>query len=130
MPLAITIEDLNEKTKKLTLKGQLDTTTAQDLAEIVNRHLTANITILVLDLAELDFISSAGLRVIFKAEKNLKMQDGKLFMVRLQPQVRKVFQIVMGSVVPITSIVKDMNELDDYLTGIQEKVKAGDMDVS
>lgn len=130
MPLAIIVEDPNEKTKLLTLQGQLDATTAQDLADILNVQITAPIIFLVLDLAELDFISSAGLRVIFKVEKTLKAQGGKLFMIKLQPQVRKVFQIVMGSAVPITSIVKDLHELDEYLAGIQEKVKAGDMDAS
>jgi stage II sporulation protein AA (anti-sigma F factor antagonist) len=48
---------------------------------------------LVLNLAGLDFISSAGLRVLLATSKKLSRQNGKLVLCELQPAVRKVLEI-------------------------------------
>jgi len=47
----------------------------------------------VLDLSQLDYISSAGLRVVLMLAKRLKQNAGRLILCSLQPQVREVFDI-------------------------------------
>ena len=43
---------------------------------------------------KLEFLSSAGIRIIFKAKKLMDARKGKFMLVNLQPQVRKVFEII------------------------------------
>ena len=48
---------------------------------------------LVLDFAALDYISSAGLRLVLVLAKRLKQAGGKLVIYGMQPHVREVFDI-------------------------------------
>ncbi|MGB3068127.1 MAG: STAS domain-containing protein [Ottowia sp.] len=48
---------------------------------------------LILDFSHLDYISSAGLRVVLVAAKRLKPEGGRLVLFGMQPQVREVFDI-------------------------------------
>ncbi|MEI2417112.1 STAS domain-containing protein [Orrella sp. JC864] len=48
---------------------------------------------MVMDLARLEFISSAGLRVLLVLAKRLKQEGGALVLCGLSPQVREVFEI-------------------------------------
>ena len=70
------------------LDGTNSATTDTALAEAVTR--SAN---LVLDLSALDYISSAGLRVLLKAAKQAQTAKQKLVLAGLQPSVKQVFEI-------------------------------------
>ena len=48
---------------------------------------------LVLDLSKLEYISSAGLRILMLAAKQTKAQGGKLVLANLQPIVKEIFEI-------------------------------------
>ncbi|MBH1965472.1 MAG: STAS domain-containing protein [Comamonadaceae bacterium] len=48
---------------------------------------------LVLDFSNLDYISSAGLRVVLIAAKRLKAESGQMVLFGMQPQVREIFDI-------------------------------------
>jgi anti-anti-sigma factor len=54
---------------------------------------------LVLDLAGLEYISSAGLRVLMLASRDAKARDGTLLVCGLQPIVREIFRISRFDVV-------------------------------
>jgi anti-anti-sigma factor len=54
---------------------------------------------LVLDLAGLEYISSAGLRVLMLASRDVKGRDGTLLVCGLQPIVREIFEISRFNVV-------------------------------
>jgi anti-sigma B factor antagonist len=54
------------------VKGRLDSATSPKLTEIMNGLTDTGHFHLVMDLSELDFISSAGLRVLINAQKNCK----------------------------------------------------------
>jgi anti-anti-sigma factor len=76
---------------------------------------------LVFDLAGLSFISSAGLRVIAQARKQLRERGGLASFVNLQPQIQEVFDIIAA--LPGIAIFKDINELDRYLAARQRAAK-------
>lgn len=59
----------------LKLKGRLDTTTAPKLEEALKNSL-ADVTELRMDFLELEYLSSAGLRVLLAASKEMKKKDG------------------------------------------------------
>ncbi len=74
-------------------------------------------TVVVFDLAGLDFISSAGLRVLMAARKRLSARKGKLLLKNPRPHVQKVFEIVKA--LPDVKIFASVQELDEYLASIQ-----------
>ena len=104
---------------KFTLEGSLDSDTAAELERQLGDVISAPTNTLVFDLAELRFISSAGLRVIFKAQKSMEKKGGEVAMINLQPQVEKVFDIVKA--LPSLSIFQSEAEMDDYLQRIQSR---------
>ncbi|MBO5146629.1 MAG: STAS domain-containing protein [Lachnospiraceae bacterium] len=89
----MTIEARKEQEKlTLKLKGRLDTTTAGQLEEALRDYLdgTGN---LVLDFTLLEYISSAGLRVLLAAHKAMKKQEGTMVVKGANEEVREVFTI-------------------------------------
>lgn len=75
------------------VEGKLNSSNAAELeAEILGR-LSEGTYQLVLDLSEMSYISSAGLRVVLVAAKRLKQVAGELLLCGLQPAVRAVFEM-------------------------------------
>ena len=75
----------------ITLVGRLDTTTAPALDQTINEDM-GDIKNLVLDLKGLEYISSAGLRVLLGAQK--KMQKiGSMKLKNVCPEVMDVFEM-------------------------------------
>jgi anti-anti-sigma factor len=61
----------------------------------------------VIDLGELDYISSAGLRVILATAKRLKEKEGKILLASLQDMVKEVFEISgFSAIIPIYESVE------------------------
>ncbi|MBO9830594.1 STAS domain-containing protein [Xanthomonas sp. A2111] len=118
--LSLQIDPAQDKRQRLTLSGRLDTHTYQALDEALAPLLATPITTLVLDLSHLDYISSAGIRSIFKARKVLAARDGRVLVVNPQPQIRKVFDVVKA--VPLNEIFTSVQELDEYLDEMQRRV--------
>ncbi len=118
------IEVQAPKVKRFLLDGSLDTETAPELEQAVMDVISTDVDLLVLDMKTLDFISSAGLRVVFMATKKMKAKNGRLAVANRQVQITKVFEIVKA--LPDLTIFKDDEEMDDYLAAMQEKFKSGD----
>ncbi|MET0549746.1 MAG: STAS domain-containing protein [Xanthomonas sp.] len=118
--LSLQIDPAQDKRQRLTLSGRLDTHTYPALDEALAPLLATPITTLVLDLSHLHYISSAGIRSIFKARKVLAARDGRVLVVNPQPQIRKVFDVVKA--VPLNEIFTSVQELDDYLDEMQRRV--------
>ncbi|UKE72953.1 STAS domain-containing protein [Xanthomonas graminis] len=118
--LSLQIDPTQDRRQRITLSGRLDTHTYQALDEALGPLLATQITTLVLDLSQLDYISSAGIRSIFKARKVLAKREGRVLVVNPQPQIRKVFDVVKA--VPLNEIFTSVQELDDYLDEMQRRV--------
>jgi anti-anti-sigma factor len=106
-------------TARVALAGTLDGVTSP-LLEDALAPLLDSVHHVVFDLTDLKFISSAGIRVLLKARKELKAADGSFAMKNLQPQIQKVFEII-GSL-PGVSIFTSEQELDAYLAAMQRKI--------
>ena len=81
----------NGSTLTITVEGRLDTVTAPDLEKEINASI-ADVKELILDFAGLDYISSAGLRVLLSAQKNMAAQ-GSMKVVHVNDVVNEVFNI-------------------------------------
>ena len=119
MSLNVEILDHDASTKKVVIDGKLDTATSQQFDEQLEPLLSSDATILVFDLANLSYISSAGLRSVFRARRAMEARKGSLLLVNVQPQVQKVFDIVKA--LPSQSVFKSVAELDQYLDYMQRK---------
>ncbi len=121
MPLEIKIQkDVGpQNTGAITVKltGSLDTATAPELERQLVPVLAGQTKDIVFDLAQLKFISSAGLRVFSTVRKQLKERGGQVSFVHMQPQIQEVFEIIKA--LPGVAIFKDMAEMDRYLAARQ-----------
>jgi anti-sigma B factor antagonist len=77
----------------LGLKGRLDSNTSDDFEKKLLGLIQTGETKLVLDFKELDYISSAGLRVLLKAAKELKRNNGRLSFCSLKDYIREIFEL-------------------------------------
>ncbi len=73
------------------IEGRLDTTTAPQLEDLLKTSLDG-ITQLTLDFAQLVYVSSAGLRVILSAQKQMSKR-GRMVIRNVQDTVREVFDV-------------------------------------
>src|SRR5262245_46032790 len=79
---------------RASLDGSLDGVTASKLDEELSGRIRAGMSLLILDMKRLNYISSAGLRIVFKTAKVLRTLGASLALANRQPQIIKVFEIV------------------------------------
>lgn len=82
---------LNETELTLTLSGRLDTTTAPQLEAELKASLE-NVDNLIMDFKELEYISSAGLRVLLSSQKVMNKQ-GKMSIRHVNDTILEVFEV-------------------------------------
>lgn len=75
-------------------QGELDMHTAIQFREGVQGQLRQKaISNLILNLDEVSFVDSSGLGVILGRYKEIRQRGGQMILVRLQPQVHRVFEL-------------------------------------
>lgn len=126
MSLQIKILPPGNGSQRVVVAGRLDTHSYEDLDEALAPLLHRQLQSLVLDLAGLDYISSAGIRSIFNARKALGGHGGKVLLVNPQAPIRKVLDIVQA--VPMQEIFVSTAEADAYLDTMQRRVLQGNED--
>lgn len=120
MPLEIEIHAEPHDGKRISLAGSLDTDTAPQLQDKIDQTIDSTVHMVIMDLKRLEFLSSAGLRVIFKTKRLMDSHEGKFMLLNLQPQVRKVFDIIKA--LDGMNVFRSQEEMDEYLTAMQNKV--------
>jgi anti-anti-sigma factor len=124
MGLKIDTASPKPKVTRITLHGRLDTNTTPQLDDILNGLLMGETFTVVYDLENLEYVSSAGIRAIFRTSKELEKKGGGIAVVNIQPQVQKVFDIVKA--LPVRSIFASWDEVDEYLDIMQKRVLEGE----
>ncbi|MBQ9039754.1 MAG: STAS domain-containing protein [Clostridia bacterium] len=81
----------NGSALELALEGRLDTVTAPDLEKALT-PIPEGVNTLVYDFSKLEYISSAGLRVVLRAHRGLPM-GGKTKVLNCNPVVKEVFSV-------------------------------------
>jgi len=85
------MKNVNGSDLKIILEGRLDTTTAPQLEAELNGALNG-VTALKFDLEKLDYISSAGLRVLLSSQKTMNKQ-GTMVISGVSPEVKEIFDV-------------------------------------
>ncbi len=96
-------------------EGRLDSNNAAAAEAEVFALLDDGSARVVLDLDRLEYISSAGLRLVLMTAKRLKQVGGKLALCGLKPQVREVFEI--SGFVSILTVVGSRQEAEAAVAG-------------
>ncbi len=119
MSLTVRVKERQIGTFVIYPAGSLDSNTYGILEDRVDMLLKSSPKIVVFDLEQLDYISSAGLRVMLKVQKHMKNTGGKMMVVNSKPSIQKVFDIVAA--LPSQRVFTSVKELDDYLDAMQHK---------
>jgi anti-sigma B factor antagonist len=118
MPLKIDVVGNKPGIARLLLAGSLDSETAPQLDKAII-GVDPGALLVVLDMKHLEFISSAGLRVIFAARKRQEARSGEVVVSNMGPGIRKVFEIV--NALPSLTVFTSDAEMDDYLAAFQKR---------
>ena len=123
MPLTVVSEQGAAGVHIVRPAGSLDSNTFPILEDHLAGLRKDGAAAFVFDLKDLTYISSAGVRVLLVAKKTMKAAGGDVALMNLQPQIRKVFDIIQA--LPSLNVFESVAELDRYLAGIQKKVREG-----
>lgn len=113
--------DDNRSVARVALIGALNTDTAPGFEARLSEVVAQGYHLTVLDMQDLDYISSAGLRVIFKAAKNVKSAGKRLAAANRKPHIEKVFDILKA--LPDMAVFANDEEMDEYLESMQAQIK-------
>ena len=91
----------------LTLNGSIDAMTAPKITEYIQALISKGNINLIADFKDVDYTSSAGLRVLLGAIKDTRAQSGDMRLAGVQPDVLKVLNLS-----GFTNILKMFDDLD------------------
>jgi anti-anti-sigma factor len=91
----------------LKISGRLDAESAPQAETTVKGILKDGKHRLIFDLSDMEYISSAGLRIILMTVKELQLKKGKVVLSALTPYVKEIFDVSnFSSIIPITETVE------------------------
>ena len=123
MPLTIISKEREAGVVTVFAAGSLDSNTFTVLEDRLTLIRKSNPRAIIFDLKDLTYISSAGVRVFVGLRKAMKATGGTVALTNLQPQIRKVFDIIQA--LPSLNVFESVEELDRYLAKMQQKVQEG-----
>lgn len=85
-------KNFNGKELTLSVKGRIDTITSKDLDKEINDEI-GNFESLILDFTDLEYISSAGLRVLITTQKKLKPENIPFIIKNVDDNVKEIFRM-------------------------------------
>ncbi|MDD2236783.1 MAG: STAS domain-containing protein [Kiritimatiellae bacterium] len=127
MTLQVHIAHRKNGACSVTLSGRLDHDTAKTCENQLAPILKEKVSGVLFNLAALDYISSAGVRLVLKVKKQVVASGGKFAVLHMQPPVAKVME--MAEVLVKTEVFDSEQVADIYLDAMQrsEAMKHADM---
>ncbi|MCK5564754.1 MAG: STAS domain-containing protein [Planctomycetes bacterium] len=120
MSLDISLNQKENGVYVVSLTGSIDNSTRPSLDDQIEQLFKLKASTIVLDMEDLKFMSSVGVGLVNRTKNRIKEQGGHFAMVNLQPQIKKVFDIM--SLLPTMNVFNDDQELDEYLDKIQHRI--------
>ena len=123
MALKVRVTQDRSFSRTVHLNGRLDHESVAVLDTELDKVADQPVEVLIFDLADLEYISSAGLRSIFAARNAVAERSRRLVLMNAQPQVQKVLDIIKA--VDLAAVFGSVQELDRYLDAMQRRVVDG-----
>lgn len=91
----------------IAIKGRLDADSSPEAEKVVKEALEGQTTRVLFNLGALEYLSSAGLRVLLSAAKEMRRREGKIALCCLNEFVKEIFEVSgFQSLIPITDSVE------------------------
>ena len=123
MSLDIEIQEKQTGLYEVALDGRLDTETAPSLEKRLEEVLGKEVRAVRFDMTRLEYVSSMGIRVLFKTFRALRAKKAMFLMANLQPQIKKVIEIAQA--LPPETVFSSIQEADAYFDAMQRKALGG-----
>ncbi len=92
--------------------GRLDADSSPEAEKVVKDAIKDQTNRILFNLASLEYLSSAGLRVLLGAAKEMRRKDGKIVLCALNEFVKEIFEVSgFQTLIPITDTVESGIEL-------------------
>ena len=89
------------------ITGRLDAETAPEAETFMNEIVSEETIKLLFDLCDLEYLSSAGLRILLSAAKEMRRREGKIVLCSLNEFVKEIFEVSgFQSLIPIADSVE------------------------
>ena len=85
-------KEKNGSELKITISGKLNTKTAPELQEIVDSSLD-EVTSVIMDLTETEYVSSGGLRVLLTTQQRMDEKKGSMWIEGANETIRDIFDV-------------------------------------
>ena len=96
----------------IAIKGRLDADSSPEAEQVVKDVLKGQTSRLLFDLGNLEYLSSAGLRVLLSAAKEMRRKEGKIVLCALNEFVKEIFEVSgFQSLIPIAETVEAGKEV-------------------
>ena len=116
MSLDIKITKNGDHSFTLNLAGSIVPATHERLEQQIDSLISDETKAIFLDMSQVDYISSIGIKSVLISRKKLEKQNANLVMTNIQPQVKKVFDVM--NLLPIFEIFDEMPDADNYIDQI------------
>ena len=91
----------------IAIKGRLDADSSPEAEKVVKDVLKGQTSRILFNLGALDYLSSAGLRVLLSASKEMRRKEGKIVLCALNEFVKEIFEVSgFQSLIPIVDSVE------------------------
>lgn len=109
--------------QRVAVEGRLDAGSHADLDRALDPLLdNEDVRSVVLDLGNLNYINTAGIRSLFRARRMLATHHRCVLLVNPRPQVQKVLDVVKSA--PLSEVFTSVEEADAYFDAMQKRVIA------
>ncbi|MBF0254422.1 MAG: STAS domain-containing protein [Candidatus Omnitrophica bacterium] len=113
MELQIEARPLTGGIHEVRLEGSLDSATHQHLEGRLQRLMEQPVAGLIFDMSGVHYVSSAGVRVIFWAQKHLRDRQAHVALTGLRPKVNEIFEIM--KIVPVLNIFDEIQDAQRFM---------------
>ena len=119
MGLKVAVEKRGEGDFVVSPSGSIDTQTYAEFEAELKSLLVSSTRVLMINMAEVTYISSMGISTILNAKKFIQQHGANFIMTNLQPQIKLAFEII--NALSDMRIFQSVSEADAYLTAIERK---------
>ena len=105
--------------KCISLKGRIDSISADEAEKTINEFTISGERKIIIDFNEVNYISSVGLRVFLKIQKELKKANGELILTEMPASIHQIFK--SGGFLKIFTYFEKKDEILSYISGQETK---------